>query len=87
MIRQAVTLFLSIVTLPLAAAAENGSSSLYRSVLRIEVATQIPDYATPWNSGRFSGGIGTGFLIGKNRILTNAHVVSDQQRILITVHG
>ena len=87
MIRQAFTLFLSLVTLPLAAAAENGSSLLYRSVLRIEVATQIPDYATPWNSGRFSGGIGTGFLIGKNRILTNAHVVSNQQRILITVHG
>lgn len=62
-------------------------SSLYRSVFRIEVATQIPDYQTPWNSGHFSGGVGTGFLIGKNRILTNAHVVSNHQRILITVHG
>lgn len=65
----------------------NGSSELYKSVLRIEVATQTPDYGTPWNSGRFSGGIGTGFLIGENKILTNAHVVSNQQRILITVHG
>ena len=69
------------------ASAQSGSSKLYRSVLRIEVATQNPDYETPWNSGRFSGGIGTGFLIGKNQILTNAHVVSNQQRILITVHG
>ena len=88
MFRQASALVLALVTLlPAALGAENGSSSLYRSVLRIEVATQNPDYETPWNSGRFSGGIGTGFLIGKNRILTNAHVVSNQQRILITVHG
>jgi S1-C subfamily serine protease len=62
-------------------------SDIYRSVVRVEVATQVPDYATPWNSGRFSGGIGTGFLIGKNRFLTNAHVVSNGRRILITVYG
>jgi S1-C subfamily serine protease len=62
-------------------------SDVYSSVLRIEVATQVPDYQTPWNSGRFGGGIGTGFIIGKNRILTNAHVVSNARRVLITVHG
>jgi S1-C subfamily serine protease len=69
------------------AAAHALPSDVYRSVLRIEVATQIPDYETPWNSGRFSGGIGTGFIIGKNKILTNAHVVSNGRRILITVYG
>jgi S1-C subfamily serine protease len=62
-------------------------SDVYHSVLRVEVATQVPDYETPWNAGRFSGGIGTGFIIGKNRILTNAHVVSNARRVLITVHG
>ena len=62
-------------------------SDVYRSVVRIEAAVQIPDYTTPWNSGRFTGGIGTGFLIGKNRFLTNAHVVSNASRLLITVHG
>ena len=81
-----LTLALSAI-LTVSLAAQSGSAGLYRSVLRIEVATQDPDYVTPWNSGRFGGGIGTGFLIGKNRILTNAHVVSNQQRILITVHG
>ena len=79
--------FAIVAFLTVSVSAQNGSSKLYRSVLRIEVATQNPDYKTPWNSGRFSGGIGTGFLIGKNRILTNAHVVSNQQRILVTVHG
>lgn len=67
--------------------AEELISDIYRSVLRIEVATQVPDYQTPWNSGRFGGGIGTGFLIGPNKILTNAHVVSNARRLLITSHG
>jgi len=62
-------------------------SEVYRSVVRIEAAAQIPDYQTPWNSGRFGGGIGTGFVIGKNQFLTNAHVVSNARRLLITIHG
>lgn len=62
-------------------------SDIYHSVVRIESAVQVPDYATPWNSGRFGGGIGTGFVIGKNRFLTNAHVVSNTRRLLITIHG
>lgn len=67
--------------------AQQAASDVYRSVLRIESATQVPDYETPWNSGRFGGGIGTGFIIGHNKILTNAHVVSNARRLLITVHG
>lgn len=62
-------------------------SDIYESVVRIEVATQVADYRTPWNSGRFSGGIGTGWIVGKNRIVTNAHVVSDARRLLVTKHG
>ena len=63
------------------------AAQIYRPVMRIEVATQVPDYETPWNAGRFSGGIGTGFLIGPKRLLTNAHVVSNARRILVTVDG
>ncbi len=62
-------------------------SDIYKSVVRIEVATQTPSYRTPWNSGKFSGGTGTGFLIGKNTFLTNAHVVSNARRVMITMHG
>jgi S1-C subfamily serine protease len=63
------------------------SSDIYKSVVRIEVATQTPSYSIPWNSGKFGGGTGTGFLIGKNTFLTNAHVVSNARRVLITMHG
>jgi S1-C subfamily serine protease len=88
MIRTFHTLaFTAVLVCAPALSAQTAVSDIYRSVLRIEVATQIPDYETPWNSGRFSGGIGTGFIIGKNRILTNAHVVSNARRLLITVHG
>ena len=76
-----------LVTMAAVSAAQPAPSDVYHSVLRVEVATQVPDYETPWSSGRFSGGIGTGFIIGKNRILTNAHVVSNGRRVLITVHG
>ncbi len=79
-------LFLFLACAPALIAAAN-NSDIYHSVLRVEVATQVPDYKTPWNSGRFSGGIGTGFLIGKNKILTNAHVVSNGRRLLVTIHG
>ncbi len=88
MIRLFSSLFLLASGIPsLVAQTPSLPSDVYKSVLRVEVATQVPDYETPWNSGRFSGGIGTGFLIGKNRILTNAHVVSNARRILITVYG
>lgn len=61
--------------------------NIYRSIVRIEAATQVPSYREPWKAGGFSGGIGTGFLIGPNLFLTNAHVVSNAQRLLITMHG
>ncbi len=82
------SIFLLLLAIPSAVAQTKSlPSDVYKSVLRIEVASQTPDYQTPWNSGRFGGGIGTGFLIGKNKILTNAHVVSNGRRLLVTVHG
>jgi S1-C subfamily serine protease len=61
------------------------------SVVRIEVTDQTPDYRSPWNAGRVSGGIGSGFVIeipGKgSRILTNAHVVSNARFITVTREG
>ncbi|MBT8037019.1 MAG: trypsin-like peptidase domain-containing protein [Verrucomicrobiae bacterium] len=72
---------------PLPAQTSALTQNNYGSIIRIEAATQVPDYREPWKAGRFSGGIGTGFLIGHNRFLTNAHVVSNARRLLITVHG
>lgn len=66
---------------------EGEENNLFRGVLRIENSTQIYDYRAPWNAGRFSSGTGTGFVIGENLILTNAHVVSNSRRLLLRMHG
>lgn len=74
----------------------SGSASgadLSSSVVRIEVAEQAPDYRSPWDPGRISGGVGSGFVIagpgvtGSKRILTNAHVVSNARLITLTREG
>jgi S1-C subfamily serine protease len=77
----------SFVAISAALPAAAQPADVYPSVLRIEAATQVPDYSTPWSAGNFSRGIGTGFIIGHNRILTNAHVVSNAEFLLVTVHG
>jgi S1-C subfamily serine protease len=55
----------------------------WESIVRIEASFLLPDYRTPWNAGRPSGGSGTGFYIGQNRFLTNAHVVSNSTKLVI----
>lgn len=62
-------------------------SAAYESVIKIKNSSQVADYRTPWNPGNFSGGSGTGFLVDENRFMTNAHVVSNSRRLLVTKHG
>ncbi len=87
--------FLALVLLPSALCAQpapvppaanpaiDTASGAWEGIVNIDVSVLVPDYREPWNAGQPSGGSGTGFLIGKNRFLTNAHVVSNATRILI----
>lgn len=59
------------------------NSGAWDGVVNIDASMQVPDYREPWNGGRPTGGSGTGFLIGKNRFLTNAHVVSNATKLVI----
>lgn len=59
----------------------------YEGIVRVECASIVPDYKTPWNPGLPSGGSGTAFLIGPNLFLTNAHVVSNANRLIIKKVG
>ncbi|WCL47565.1 trypsin-like peptidase domain-containing protein [Leptospira sp. GIMC2001] len=54
-----------------------------KSVVQIRVFSQSGDAFAPWNPGPISGSGGTGFIIDKDRILTNAHVVSSAKFIQI----
>ncbi len=51
------------------------------SVVMIRSVSQGYDYVTPWKQTAMSQGVGTGFVIAGNRILTNAHNVSNYRYI------
>ncbi|TSA30171.1 MAG: serine protease [Verrucomicrobiaceae bacterium] len=58
-----------------------------KSLVRIETTSQEPDYKTPWSPGEVSGGVGAGFIISGNRIMTNAHVVSNARFLTVSKEG
>ena len=53
-----------------------GIDELRQAVVQIRVYQQAKDSYSPWVRGPVSASSGSGFLISGNRILTNAHVVS-----------
>src|SRR6187431_759914 len=55
----------------------------FEGIVRIEAQFLNPDYRTPWQGGRPSSGSGTGWLVGKNKFITNAHVVSNSTELII----
>lgn len=70
-------------SLPSAAQPINLATGEWDNIVNIQVSTLTPDYREPWNAGQPGGGSGTGWLVGKNRFVTNAHVVSDGTRLII----
>lgn len=57
--------------------------SLMNAVVKIFVTTNRMDYYRPWQSKGIKASGGSGAIIEGNRILTNAHVVSDQTFIQV----
>jgi S1-C subfamily serine protease len=80
MIRCTVFFALAIAT---SAVAEISKPDIHKSLVRITTTSQDPDYRVPWNPGNITVGIGAGFVIDGNRILTNAHVVSNGRLIVV----
>lgn len=54
-----------------------------QSVVQITNYTQKPDWAEPWRFSAVSGGVGSGFVIEGQRIMTNAHVVSWSKQLIV----
>lgn len=57
------------------------------SVVKIVNQYNSFNWYAPWNSGSTGKGTGSGFVISKNRIMTNAHVVSDTAMLLVFFHN
>ncbi len=79
---------------PETAPAESAASTVaksavdaYKGIVKIEVAIRQPDYTTPWQSGRFGAGNGTGFMVSPGLFMTNAHVVANAERITVSPYG
>ncbi|MCB1191806.1 MAG: trypsin-like peptidase domain-containing protein [Leptospiraceae bacterium] len=60
-----------------------GFDNILKSVVQIKVFSQKDDFYSPWLSKRLKSSSGTGFLIDKERILTNAHVISNARYIQV----
>ncbi len=57
----------------------------YRGIVRVEIAVRQPDYGTPWQSGGYGQGNGTGFMVAPGVFMTNAHVVANAERIYVSL--
>ncbi len=72
---------------PQAAPAKNTVEDAYRGIVKLEVAVTKPNYRTPWQTGGFGRGNGTGFMVAPGLFMTNAHVVADTDRIYISPYA
>jgi S1-C subfamily serine protease len=58
-------------------------NEIRKSLARINNTAQEFNYRVPWLPGQIGGGSGTGWVVAKDRLMTNAHVVSNAK--LLTV--
>ena len=66
-----------LALLLLGAVAPAQLAELRKNFCRVSNTAQEPNYRMPWLPGQTGGGSGTGWVVGKDRVLTNAHVVSN----------
>jgi S1-C subfamily serine protease len=71
----------AVVPVPITPPRPNGP--IQKSLVRITATEVAPDYRAPWNAGMIGRGIGAGFVIEGNRIMTNAHVVSNSRYLTV----
>lgn len=73
------------VPVPIAPPKPNGP--VQKSLVRITATSVEPDYKAPWNAGGLERGVGAGFVISGNRIMTNAHVVANSRYLTVERDG
>jgi S1-C subfamily serine protease len=73
------------VPVPIAPPKPNGP--VQKSLVRITATSLEPDYKAPWNAGALERGVGAGFVISGNRIMTNAHVVANSRYVTVERDG
>jgi S1-C subfamily serine protease len=69
------------------AAPKQPNGKIEKSLVRITSTEIAADYRAPWNTGALGRGVGAGFVIDGNRIMTNAHVVSNTRYLTVERDG
>ena len=77
----------AVVPVPVPIAPTKPNGPVQKSLVRITATSVEPDYKAPWNAGGLERGVGAGFVIDGNRILTNAHVVSNSRYLTVEREG
>jgi hypothetical protein len=77
----------NIVAVPVPVAPPQPNGPVQKSLVRITATEVAPDYRAPWNAGMLGRGVGAGFVIDGNRIMTNAHVVSNSRYLTVERDG
>ncbi len=72
---------LAVVLLASSALAQ--PNEIRKSIARINNTAQEANYRLPWLPGGMSGGSGTGWVVAPDRLLTNAHVVSNARFLTV----
>ena len=75
------------VVVPVPVPPTRPNREIAKSLVRITATSVEPDEKAPWNSGAIGRGIGAGFVIEGNRIMTNAHVVSNARYLTVERDG
>jgi len=77
----------AVVPVPVPIAPPKPNGPIQKSLVRITATSLEPDYRAPWNAGGLQRGVGAGFVISGNRIMTNAHVVANSRYITVERDG
>jgi S1-C subfamily serine protease len=77
----------AVVPVPVLVAPPKPNGPIQKSLVRITATSVEPDYRAPWNAGGLQRGVGAGFVINGNRILTNAHVVANSRYLTVERDG
>src|SRR5215472_17588895 len=73
----------AVVPVPVPIAPPKPNGPIQKSLVRITATSVEPDYRAPWNAGAIQRGVGAGFVIDGNRIMTNAHVVANSRYLTV----
>src|SRR5438105_6921425 len=77
----------AVVPVPVPIAPPKPNGPVQKSLVRITATSVEPDYKAPWNAGGLERGVGAGFVISGNRIMTNAHVVANSRYFTVERDG